>query len=53
MSGDSESLPAAAVDFGASNTDVVIHAGATVRHWRVPSEGHPSDDRVRAGRVSP
>lgn len=48
MSGDSESLPAAAVDFGASNTDVVIHDGATVRHWRVPSEGHPSDDRVRA-----
>ncbi len=42
------SLPAAAVDFGASNTDVVIHDGTTVQHWRLPSEGHPSDERVRA-----
>ncbi|WP_396224336.1 Fumble domain-containing protein [Gemmatimonas sp.] len=47
MSEDSATLPAAAVDFGASNTDVVIHDGATIQHWRLPSEGHPSDDRVR------
>jgi type II pantothenate kinase len=40
-------LPAAAVDFGASNTDVVIHDGTTVRHWRLPSEGQPCDARVR------
>lgn len=41
------SLPAAAVDFGASNTDVVIHDGVTMRHWRLPSEGQPSDARIR------
>jgi len=39
---------AAAIDFGASNTDVVVHEGGEVRHWRLPSEGHPSDARVRA-----
>jgi type II pantothenate kinase len=41
-------LPAAAVDFGASNPDVVIHDGTSVRHWRLPTEGQPSDARVRA-----
>ncbi|WP_439642357.1 Fumble domain-containing protein [Gemmatimonas sp.] len=40
-------LPTAAIDFGASNTDVVIHDGKTSRHWRLPSEGQPSDERVR------
>lgn len=40
-------LPAAAVDFGASNTDVVVHDGTQLRHWRLPSEGQPSDERVR------
>jgi type II pantothenate kinase len=39
--------PAAAIDFGASNTDVVVYDGAAVRHWRLPSEGHPSDARLR------
>lgn len=39
--------PAAAIDFGASNTDVVIHDGTALRHWRLPSEGQPSDARVR------
>lgn len=48
MTTDKSLLPAAAVDFGASNTDVVIHDGTSVRHWRLPSEGHPSDARVRA-----
>ena len=42
------SLPSAAIDFGASNTDVVIHDGNEARHWRLPSEGQPSDERVRA-----
>lgn len=37
----------AAVDFGASNTDVVIRDGTNTRHWRLPSEGQPSDERVR------
>ncbi len=37
----------AAVDFGASNTDVVVHDGTGTRHWRLPSEGQPSDARVR------
>ena len=40
-------LTAAAVDFGASNTDVVIHDGRQLRYWRLPSEGQPSDERVR------
>jgi type II pantothenate kinase len=44
----SASFPAAAIDFGASNTDVVIHDGTSMRHWRLPSEGQPSDERVRA-----
>lgn len=49
--------PAVAIDFGASNTDVVISDGQQRRHWRLPSEGQPSDDRVRyvlsAGHISP
>lgn len=48
MTSEQQHLPAAAVDFGASNTDVVIHDGTYSRHWRLPSEGHPSDERVRA-----
>lgn len=48
MTNSSASLPAAAIDFGASNTDVVIHDGSVERHWRLPSEGQPSDERVRA-----
>jgi type II pantothenate kinase len=41
-------LPAAAIDFGASNTDVVVRDQSGLQHWRLPSEGHPSDERVRA-----
>jgi type II pantothenate kinase len=37
----------AAIDFGASNTKVVVHDGAGSHHWRLPSEGQPSDTRVR------
>lgn len=37
----------AAVDFGASNTKVVVHDGAGSHHWRLPSEGQPTDARVR------
>lgn len=48
---------AAAIDFGASNTDIVVrHDGAT-RHWTLPSEGQPDEARVRhvldAGGLSP
>ena len=49
--------PAAAIDFGASNTDVVVRDGGATRHWTLPSEGHPDEARVRhvlqAGGVSP
>lgn len=37
----------AAVDFGASNTKVVVHDGAGSHHWRLPSIGQPSDARLR------
>ncbi|AMW05905.1 hypothetical protein [Gemmatimonas phototrophica] len=40
--------PAAAVDFGASNTDVVVQDGTGTRHWRLASEGQPSDARIRS-----
>lgn len=50
-------LPAAAIDFGASNTDVVVRDGGATRHWTLPSEGQPDEARVRrvldAGGVSP
>jgi type II pantothenate kinase len=38
----------AAIDFGASNTDVVVHDGEASRHWRLPTVGQPDDARVRA-----
>jgi type II pantothenate kinase len=37
----------AAVDFGASNTDVVFSDGSTTRHWRLPNEGQPDDALLR------
>ncbi len=50
-------LPAAAIDFGASNTDVVVRDGSATRHWTLPSEGQPDEARVRrvlsAGGVVP
>lgn len=49
--------PAVAIDFGASNTDVVLREGTTVRRWSLPSVGAPSERRVRdildAGEVRP
>lgn len=42
------SAPCVAVDFGVSNTDVVLHDGAGTRHWIIPSEGQPDADRLRA-----
>ncbi|WP_373064116.1 Fumble domain-containing protein [Gemmatimonas sp.] len=49
--------PSAAIDFGASNTDVVVRDGHVTRHWTLPSEGQPDEARVRrvldAGGVSP
>ena len=39
--------PTAAIDFGASNTDVVVRDGRATRHWTLPSEGQPDEARVR------
>ncbi len=54
---DASLRPAAAIDFGASNTDVVVRDGSATRHWTLPSEGQPDEARVRrvldAGGVSP
>ena len=49
--------PVAAIDFGASNTDIVVRDGGATRHWTLPTEGQPDEARVRrvleAGGVSP
>jgi type II pantothenate kinase len=49
--------PVAAIDFGASNTDVVVRDGGATRHWTLPTEGQPDEARVRhvldAGGLSP
>jgi type II pantothenate kinase len=49
--------PEAAIDFGASNTDVVVRDAGGTRHWTLPTEGQPDDERVRqvlaAGGLSP
>ncbi|MFN9203949.1 MAG: Fumble domain-containing protein [Gemmatimonas sp.] len=49
--------PEAAIDFGASNTDVVVRDAGGTRHWRLPTEGQPDDARVRqvlaAGGLAP
>lgn len=49
--------PAAAIDFGASNTDIVVREGSATRHWTLPSEGQPDEARIRrvlaAGGVAP
>ncbi len=39
---------AVAIDFGASNTDVVFTDGTALRRWNVPSQGQPDEARVRA-----
>lgn len=36
-----------AIDFGASNTDVVVCNQNAIQRWKFPSTGVPSDDRVR------
>lgn len=36
-----------AIDFGASNTDVMVRVDGATRHWTLPTEGQPDDDRVR------
>lgn len=38
---------AVAIDFGASNTDVVARNGTQVHRWKVPSRGQPDEARVR------
>lgn len=47
----------AAIDFGASNTDVVVDDGDTLRRWNLPSQGQPDEARVRevlaAGALTP
>jgi type II pantothenate kinase len=49
--------PIAAIDFGASNTDVVVQRNGTTEHWILPSEGQPDEARVRtvlaAGKLVP
>ncbi len=48
---------AVAIDFGASNTDIVVREGSATRHWTLPSEGPPDEARIRrvlaAGGVLP
>ncbi len=41
------SRPAVAIDFGASNTDVVWRDHASTRRWNLPSRGQPDEARVR------
>jgi type II pantothenate kinase len=47
----------AAIDFGASNTDVVVDDGDALRRWNLPSQGQPDERRVRevlaAGALTP
>lgn len=46
-----------AIDFGASNTDVVWQEGALTRRWTLPTHGQPDEARVRevlsAGSIVP
>ena len=48
---------AVAIDFGASNTDVVFHDGDTMRRWTQRSHGQPDETRIRdvlaAGAIVP
>lgn len=39
--------PAVAIDFGASNTDVVLRADGAQRRWSLPSAGAATEARVR------
>ncbi|MCC6245191.1 MAG: Fumble domain-containing protein [Gemmatimonadaceae bacterium] len=48
---------AVAIDFGASNTDVVLQQGDVLRRWTLRSHGQPDERRVRevlaAGAITP
>ena len=44
---DASMHPVAAIDFGASNTDVVVRDGGATRHWTLPTEGQPDEARIR------
>lgn len=39
-------VTSAAIDFGASNTDVVFRSPDGLRHWTLPTEGQPDLSRV-------
>lgn len=41
------SSPVVAIDFGASNTDVVLRERGALRRWTLPSRGQPDESRVR------
>ncbi len=49
--------PALAIDFGASNTDVILQDATTTRRWTLPTRGQPDEARVRevlaAGSLTP
>lgn len=51
------SRPPVAIDFGASNTDVILQDGSTTRRWMLPTRGQPDESRVRevlaAGSLGP
>lgn len=40
-------IAAVAVDFGASNTDIVYRLGEEYRRWNLPTEGQPDEARLR------
>lgn len=42
-----DEYPVVAIDFGASNTDVVLRERGALRRWTLPSRGQPDESRVR------
>ncbi|HRE30294.1 MAG TPA: hypothetical protein PK954_26870, partial [Anaerolineales bacterium] len=38
----------AAIDFGITNTDVLVETDGALRHWMLPSRGVPDEARVAA-----
>ena len=40
--------PIAAIDFGISNTDIVVHINGETHRWTEPYTGYPDPDQVRA-----
>ena len=45
---NSVKAPVVAIDFGASNTDAVVHESGPVSRWTMPSVGQPDEARLRA-----